>query len=225
MIKIFYALAGAAVGAAASYLISNKLVSDRYEKEIEEFKKGNFEHVKRLEAKVKELGDYIETYETAGISYEVVKAVAENNKKAVDQKNEKIEEENRSFKRLKNYAEMSKKIEKGEEPATMVENFTRSNKPENEEPYLISVDQFSDDNDDYRKVSCTYYTEDEVICETSHNEKIDPKHVGADNLAMLSNSTIDIMYVRNDYLEIDYEIDKYEGSYSYEVLGEESLNE
>ena len=110
-------------------------------------------------------------------------------------------------------------------PNDDVEDFTPDTTPVNADPYLISVDQFADEHDDYRKASCTYYTEDKVICETSHNEKIDPRYVGQENLDMLDSSTIDILYVRNEYLQIDYEIDKYDGSYAYEVLGEESLNE
>jgi hypothetical protein len=228
MNKLLYALAGAVVGAAASYLISNKILSERFEEEVKEFKDNNFEHVKNLENQVKELQDCIEVYETAGISYGVIKKVAELNKQSMEDATKKIESENDRLNEIverKNYADIHKNVEQEPAMGTDVENFTRSNRPETEEPYLISVDQFSEDNDDYRKVSCTYYTEDEVICETSHNEKIDPKHVGQEFLSMLSNSDIDIMYVRNDYLEIDYEIDKYEGSYSYEVLGEESLNE
>ena len=106
-----------------------------------------------------------------------------------------------------------------------VEDFTPDTTPVAADPYLISVDQFADEHDEYRKASCTYYTEDKVICETSHNEKIDPRYVGQDHLDMLENSDIDMLYVRNEYLQIDYEIDKYDGSYSYEVLGEESLDE
>ena len=240
--NVAFAASGALFGALGGYLVSYKVLSEKFEKELEEYKESDRREVVLIRDELKELGEQILVYQQAGLSFETAKAIAEKNKEAQRAKDRKLMEQEKSDKKetlnvhhtqFVNYVEKTKKeqdvikdpeLEK-DELETNVENFTPSEPVKEEAPYLISVDQFANDRDDFRKVSCTYYIEDNVICETAHNEKISGRHVGQENLDMLINSDIDIMYVRNEYLEIDYEIDKYEGSYSYEVLGEESLNE
>lgn len=248
--NIAFAASGALFGALGGILVAKKVYSGKFEAELAEYKESQASHYEMLTAEVKDLLNKIDVYESAGLSFETAKMIAAKNKQALEVKEKKMrEQEENALKINRNYAnEYNKAKERvkqvdpekhmdiletipGDEFKKFgeflegVEDFTPSEMPKNEEPYLISVDQFADEHDEFRKASCTYYTEDKVICETSHNEKIDPRHVGQENLDMLDGSDIDILYVRNEYLQIDYEIDKYEGSYSYEVLGEESLNE
>ena len=235
--NIAFVASGALFGALGGYVVAKKVFSDKLEAELAQYKESGELHAKQLKAENDFLLEQIKIYEQAGLSFETAKVIADKNKQAMEAKEKKLAEEQKSMgnvyqKGLVNYAAMVKNISKEEgEPTqepdtdTNVENFTPSNPVMDEDPYIISVDQFSNDHDDFRKVSCTYYTEDNIICETAHNEKIESRHVGQENLDMLLSSDIDILYVRNEYLSIDYEIDKYEGSYIYEVLGEQSLNE
>ncbi len=235
--NIAYVASGALFGALGGYVAAKKVFSDKLEAELAQYKKSGELHAKQLKAENDFLLEQIKIYEQAGLSFETAKVIAEKNKKAMEAKEKKLAEEQAGMgnvlkKGLVNYAAVRKDISKEESDSTQesdtdtnVENFTPSKPVMDEDPYIISVDQFANDHDDFRKVSCTYYTEDNIICETAHNEKIESRHVGQENLDMLLGSDIDILYVRNEYLSIDYEIDKYEGSYIYEVLGEQSLNE
>ena len=234
--NIAYVASGALFGALGGYVASKKVFSDKLEAELAQYKKSGELHAKQLKAENDFLLEKINIYEQAGLSFETAKVIAEKNKQAMEAKEKKLAEDQKTmgntYKTLVNYAAKHKDISKEETDSTQepdtdtnVENFTPSNPVMDEDPYIISVDQFANDHDDFRKVSCTYYTEDNIICETAHNEKIESRHVGQENLDMLLGSDIDILYVRNEYLSIDYEIDKYEGSYIYEVLGEQSLNE
>lgn len=229
--NIAFAASGALFGALGAYVATKKVLSEQFEEELKNYKDSDTLEVKKLKEESYDLRKRIDIYEQAGLSFETAKAMAEANKALSAKKEEEIMRPDEMLAAKKvNYANIAKQekndiSDKENEVETNVENFTPSKRVKDEEPYLISVDQFASERDDFRKVSCTFYTEDCVLCETSHNEKIEIKHVGQENIDMLLNSDIDIMYVRNEYLSIDYEIDKYEGSYAYEVLGEESLNE
>lgn len=237
--NIAFVASGALFGALGGYLATKKALTEKFEAELEEYKVS-------VEDRIREAKERVDIYERAGLAFETAKAMAQKNKEALEAKEAKLRESQKDISIVsKNYSKMYeeakskvKQVDKEkameiikdapesfDELVNEVEDFTPDTTPVREDPYLISVDQFADENDDYRKASCTYYTEDKVICETSHNEKIDPRYVGQENLDMLSDSNIDILYVRNEYLQIDYEIDKYDGSYAYEVLGEESLDE
>ncbi len=229
--NIAYVASGALFGALGGYVVANKVLSDKLEAELAEYKESHASRTDQLCNEIADLHKRIDIYEAAGLKFETAVEIAKKNQQAIEAKEKKMSEEKEPvgnmYTRLVNYASKYKDDEVSEESesSTIVENFTPSDPPKDVEPYLISVDQFSEEHDEFRKVSCTYYTEDNIICETSHNEKIGANNVGRENLDMLLNSDIDILYIRNEYLGIDYEIDKYEGSYSYEVLGEESLNE
>lgn len=232
-----FVASGALFGALGGYLVTKKLLSERFEAELHEYKVS-------VEDRITQAKERMDIYEQAGLAFDTAKLIAEKNKQALEAKEAKLREQKDISVVAQNYAkkyeESKNKVKQVDTEKAMeilkdapeslddvmhVEDFTPDTTPVAADPYLISVDQFSDEHDEYRKASCTYYTEDKVICETSHNEKIDPRYVGQDHLDMLENSDLDILYVRNEYLQIDYEIDKYDGSYSYEVLGEESLDE
>lgn len=242
--NVAFVASGALFGALGGYLVTKKVLSEKFESELQEYKVS-------VEDRITDARERMDIYEQAGLAFDTAKLIAEKNKQALEAKEAKLREEKKDISVVaQNYAnkyeEAKNKVKQVETERAMdilknapkslddvmrvvpnddVEDFTPDTTPVNADPYLISVDQFADEHDEYRKASCTYYTEDKVICETSHNEKIDPRYVGQENLDMLDSSTIDILYVRNEYLQIDYEIDKYDGSYAYEVLGEESLNE
>ena len=233
-----FVASGALFGALGGYLVAKKVLSEKFEAELQEYKVS-------VEDRITQAKERMDIYEQAGLAFDTAKLIAEKNKQALEAKEAKLREDKKDISVVaqnyaKKYEESKNKVKQVDTEKAMeilkdapeslddvmhVEDFTPDTTPVAADPYLISVDQFADEHDEYRKASCTYYTEDKVICETSHNEKIDPRYVGQDHLDMLENSDIDMLYVRNEYLQIDYEIDKYDGSYSYEVLGEESLDE
>lgn len=84
----------------------------------------------------------------------------------------------------------------------------------NDTIYRISEQDFVVDDEDFDKVSLEYYTEDESLYEEGGSAipNIDDI-VGADNLAYLHGAE-DVIYVRNEDLRTDYEVNKIVGSYT-----------
>lgn len=89
-------------------------------------------------------------------------------------------------------------------------------------PYVISHDEYFEAEDEYEQISLTYYEEDDTLV----NEKDNPiqdvdKTIGDESLARFGHGSKDknIVYVRNDRLQSDFEVVRSTGSYVVEVLG------
>lgn len=88
-------------------------------------------------------------------------------------------------------------------------------------PYEISDSEFINGYPNYDKVSITYYDEDLVVADDLTNEMIvDPeKLIGEDYLHYFSSGDDDVIYIRNDKISTDFELTRYEGSFSKDILG------
>jgi len=89
------------------------------------------------------------------------------------------------------------------------------------EPYVIHQDEFNE-NDEYSKVTYTYYAEDDVLVddEDQHPVPHGDLVVGLDNLKFGHGSDdIDVVFVRNDRLGQDMEICRTHESYERKILG------
>jgi hypothetical protein len=92
----------------------------------------------------------------------------------------------------------------------------------NEDPYVITIDQFADENDHYDKSTIYYYEDDDVLADENEEVIIDVfKVIGDDALGSFGEGSRDpeIVYVRNDKLQIDYEVIRLSKSYRQTVLG------
>lgn len=90
-------------------------------------------------------------------------------------------------------------------------------------PYVIHLDE-RDDNDAYDEVTWTYYEDDDVLCNELDeviSEADRERIVGETNLEKFGHGSGDaqIVYVRNDNLEMDIEVIKSPNSYAEEVHG------
>lgn len=90
-----------------------------------------------------------------------------------------------------------------------------------EDPYVISLAEFSNDEEDFDKVTIRYFEADDTLVGELQKDPLPIESVGAKNLIRFGVGSEDenIVYVRNETLEIDFEIIKDEGSYAEEVLG------
>lgn len=90
------------------------------------------------------------------------------------------------------------------------------------DPYIISKDEFMANENDYQNPSLAYFAEDDVLVDEQEKpiEQIEMV-VGEDNLTKFGHGSGDnrVVYIRNDKLGCDFEIIKNDGSYSKEVLG------
>jgi hypothetical protein len=91
-------------------------------------------------------------------------------------------------------------------------------------PYVVSHDEFyaEDEDHDYPKVTLTYFEGDDVLTDERDapiNETANT--VGDENLLRFGHASRDhnIVYIRNEELEIDFEVVRSRGQYVKEVLG------
>jgi len=85
-----------------------------------------------------------------------------------------------------------------------------------DEPTVISVDEFVTNVEEYDQITLTYYAKDHVVVDENFepmNEYVDA--IGPDALNHFGESGCEdnLLYVRNDKLEICYEVIKLEESY------------
>jgi hypothetical protein len=89
-------------------------------------------------------------------------------------------------------------------------------------PYVITIDEYQEEEQDYDKITLVYYEDDEVLVD-DHDDRVDNLDytVGPQNLHRFGMGSNDkkTVFVRNDRREADYEIVLNEGSYSEIVLG------
>ena len=89
-------------------------------------------------------------------------------------------------------------------------------------PYIITHDEFYENETDYEQMHITYFAGDDVLVD--ERDQVIPDEdaaVGDDNLTRFGHGSKDahIVYVRNEKLETDFEITRSFGKYAEEVLG------
>lgn len=97
---------------------------------------------------------------------------------------------------------------------------------ENQRPYIIDHDEFMGGDSDYSQSTLTFFTEDGVLVDekdmpVADNSRDLDKFVGEDNMMRFGHGSNDpnIVYIRNDVLEAEYEVIKSDRSFSQDVLG------
>lgn len=92
-----------------------------------------------------------------------------------------------------------------------------------EKPFVITYNEyFEDDDDDYGRITITYWEEDDILADEREQMIPDIEAlVGHDNLKHFGKGSDDenIVYVRNDKIKANFEIIKDPRSYSEVVLG------
>lgn len=89
-------------------------------------------------------------------------------------------------------------------------------------PFVIEHDEFYNNETEYAQNSLTYFEGDDVLVDAADTPINDTDAtVGDDNLTKFGHGSRDenIVYVRNDRLEVDFEIARSKGNYTVEVLG------
>lgn len=91
-----------------------------------------------------------------------------------------------------------------------------------EKPYVISQEEFMEAAPGYEQTTVTYFKGDDVLSD-DRDETIDEidDAVGEDNLKRFGHGSHDnnIVYIRNEKLELDFEVIHSTGKYSKEILG------
>ena len=132
-----------------------------------------------------------------------------------DQKNQELEDQ------INEEAEDQKADDEQDSYDRLMSMQTSSNRSP-QDPFIISPEQFVRECKSYDKVTLTYYNKDDVLLDED-KEPIDDRTpvVGLSALESFGTMSDDpnLVYVRNERYDIDYEIIREDASYSADVLG------
>lgn len=199
--SILFLTTGIAIGGAAGYVVTNKLLKDKYELELQI----QIQDVKDYYKIIRKEGEY-SSPETVPVDYENVLEGLEyiEPEESVIEEDEWVEEETT-------------------EEDEVVESIHKQNYDRNRnEPYVISVKEFMEDRDEYDKITITYFEDDDVLCD--EREEVIPNveaTVGSNALTSFGELSEDskIVYVRNERTSTDFEVVRDTRSYAEVVLG------
>lgn len=92
---------------------------------------------------------------------------------------------------------------------------------DNTRPYIISHDEYFNNDTDYNQNTITYFEEDDVLVDEEDTPiRNEVQVVGEGNLLFGRWSKDEnIVYIRNEKLEVDFEVVRSHGSYAKEILG------
>lgn len=113
---------------------------------------------------------------------------------------------------------------RGDDVKVSVEEQTRRDESA---PYLITIEEYMGDRHDFAKTTATYWEEDDTIVNDDEKPMDDVNEViGNDNLMTFGSDPEepDMIWVRNEHLEVDFEIARDQRSYHEVVLGIKNWN-
>jgi hypothetical protein len=93
------------------------------------------------------------------------------------------------------------------------------------QPYIIHQDELADKQDEYNRVIYTYYAGDDVLVDEENGHPLPHADivVGVENLKFgYGSDDENVVFVRNDRLELDMEICRTPDSYEEKILGLEN---
>jgi hypothetical protein len=113
-------------------------------------------------------------------------------------------------------------FEEPQDPANNEYDESAEESIDKEKPYIISLEEFMEERTDLDKLTLTYYEGDDVLCDERDVAILDyEKSIGDEALSKFGHLSKDpnVVYVRNEKSEADYEIVKDQRSFSEAVLG------
>lgn len=215
--KAALVVGGALIGGAATYFTTRGILKKKYvelaDREIGSMKEVFDKHIAKIEGEKQELEEDLTDPEKHPV-YAVTTIESEQEHQDILKQRNK---DKREYDRIvKGGGYSGKKVEddewKGKEPER--DTFY---------PYIITFDEFYEDNPDYSKTSITFYKEDNTLLDDA--EGIIPNHidiVGPEALEFFGWKSKDplVVHVRNEKIETDFEITLDEGSYAETILGD-----
>jgi hypothetical protein len=99
-----------------------------------------------------------------------------------------------------------------------------NNSRDTRKPYVIGVEEFSEDMTHFDKLTIYYYEDDDTLVEGGEDIITDVDWtIGNDSLDHFGDNSDDpdIVYVRNERISVDYEVIRLPKSYAETVLGYE----
>lgn len=224
MNKIIFAIGGTAVvslaaGAAGGYLFAKRKLQEEFDEQMEQ----EIDATKRFYSAMHKKGDF-ETPEST------VQALHPDGVEGF--KNDK-DTMQRILEGLR-YGTVVGDAIRGEGPEPLEANIFEAVKgdldvdpeevpePNPTRPYIVAAATYNDSEVGYRQLTLTYFAGDKVLVD--HDEDVvedQDKWVGLGNLHRfgLQSGDPNVVYIRNEPMEVDFEVVRTKGNYSELVLG------
>ena len=178
-------IAGLAVGAGAGYIFCKKKYEKESEEEIENIKQYYKDRFEKDLEKSEEINEKLTVITDEAFN-------TEKKQEVVD------------------YTDISKKDKEEKEIVNAEKESPEEDEPT--KPYLITEEEYLEGNNNYEKLSLTYFAMDDTLADDC-DEMVDVEEtISSDIYNQIAESDEDL-YVRNPILECDYEIMKVEGSF------------
>lgn len=215
-------LASFAAGSAGTYFVLHKKLSTKFQAEYDARLEKELKDTKRFYEKVHKTGGFADPeklVEELGLETPKVSEPVEEDPKMTE-----------ALDALRKYTSDPSAAETTVELHNIFRESVRVDPTEEDDeepddptvPYIISKDTYLEGEKDYEQSSYVYYMEDGVL--TDEFDKViedEDKIVGEGNLHRFGYKSEDnnVVYIRNDRMEMDFEIMRSRGSYAKEVLG------
>jgi hypothetical protein len=207
------AIASLAAGSVIGYFTATTVLRAKYEEEL----RVQIEKTKEFYAKLEEKKQFQTPGEAADalIPEEAKKTLADAVTAMTNYRGEKPPD------RKKVVEEMIENIFSHETVTTEITDDEKDLR-DRRTPYILEKDEYLESDSDFNQTTVTYYAGDETLADERDDiiEDID-KVVGLANLQRFGHGSGDprVLYVRNELLEIDYEILLHEDKYKDLVAG------
>lgn len=223
MNKYVWMAIGAVAGSIATYIIMKDEFERIADEEIESVRES---YKKREEAKQKvkendeKKNSYMETLkevtEKSGyFNYGSLASEAKKTEKTKDEKEKAAESKPEKHNIFKDYKDSDAEDEEDENEEKYYRELSRPAEKESDKPYTITPELFVQDKREYDKITLEYYDDGFLVEEISNDVVSDIASViGYDSLNKFGEYEEDVVYVRNDVLETDYEVIRQHCNYS-----------
>lgn len=213
-------VASAGAGAGVTYLVLNKKLETKY--------------AELSEREIKEAKEYYsKVYKSKSLDElsEMASAIPDEEleeRKRLEKIHEQFVEGTREVIREEEYISTDGEAEEDIADTTLLEDGNEFDyeaevaKRTKDAPYVITEDEFYNCEEGYTQDHLTYFEADDVLVDKTDQPVDDVEGiVGDDNLARFGDGSRDknVVYIRNDRLELDMEVSRSTGSYTEEVLG------
>lgn len=135
----------------------------------------------------------------------------------INQKFEEIREDNKKLNEAVDRIEYHKIVkeeintEKGDEEVRAEKESPEEDLPTT--PYFVTEDEYLNGNNDYDKISLTYFSIDDTLADDT-DEMVDVEDtISSDLFNQIAESDDGDFYIRNDTLQTDFEVVKIDASY------------
>lgn len=226
VILVGVALVAGSIGAFVGYKVAEKRLSTKFDKLLAE----ELEKTKEHYSAITKTGDYETPESTAAI------LISEEEREEFTKISSEYEQESNEFAGV-SVQEKSKTLDSdGDEVEVTktrnifvdgrpIEEFDYEAEEENrsgDHPYVISMEEFFENEPDHIQFSMVYYEGDGVLTDDS-DEIVEhvSEYIGEENLTRFGYGSKDrnMVYIRNEKTNADYEIARSAGHYVTEVLG------